>query len=155
MTVYLGNNLIAGCIMPDYGDIIDALYPVGSVYIGTGATCPLAAIKGTWTLQGSGIVTSVNSNVPCKGNGMTLGLETSNNRYYGLVGYGGNNTGALVRLWTDGDMYGENIGTSATDTESSTTSHVSLGLTGDETKSGIVGTVSSTTLSVNIWERTA
>lgn len=135
--------------------LIDTLYPVGSVYIGTTATCPLAAIKGTWTLISSGVVTAVNSNVPVKGTGMTMGLETSNNRHFGLVGYGGNNIEALVRLWTDGDMYGTNIGTLATGTESSTTSHISHGLTTDETKSGIVGTVSSTTLSVNIWERTA
>lgn len=155
MTVKLGNNLIAGCIMPDYGDIIDVLYPVGSVYIGTGVSCPLSAIKGTWTLISSGVVTAVNSNVPVKGTGMTMGLETSNNRHFGLCGYGGNNTGALVKLWTDGDTYGTNIGTGATTSESSTTSVISHGLTTDETKSGIVGTVSSTRLSVNIWERTA
>lgn len=38
------------------GDIIDTLYPVGSIYIGTTSTCPLAAIKGTWTLKSSGRV---------------------------------------------------------------------------------------------------
>lgn len=45
-------------------EIIDALsytslesaYPVGSIYIGTMATCPLASLFGTWTLVGSGRV---------------------------------------------------------------------------------------------------
>lgn len=38
-------------------DLLDTLYPVGSIYIGTMATCPLEALGvGTWTLKSSGQV---------------------------------------------------------------------------------------------------
>lgn len=38
-------------------DLLDTLYPVGSIYIGTMSTCPLATLGvGTWTLKSSGQV---------------------------------------------------------------------------------------------------
>lgn len=38
-------------------DLLDTLYPVGSIYIGTMATCPLETLGvGTWTLKSSGQV---------------------------------------------------------------------------------------------------
>lgn len=38
-------------------DLLDTLYPVGSIYIGTMSTCPLAILGvGTWTLKSSGQV---------------------------------------------------------------------------------------------------
>lgn len=143
MSIYKGTDLVAG--MPSYGDIIDTLYPVGSVYIGTTSTCPLAAIKGTWTLKSSGIVTSVDTNVPVKGNGTALGL-TDNHINAGLVGsssgmtYGSNN-------------YGSAVGSSFSG--SSTFGNKAVGITTDATKSGIEGTVTRSVYTVNIWERTA
>lgn len=35
-------------------DVLEAIYPVGSVYIGTQNTCPMSAFFGTWTLVSSG-----------------------------------------------------------------------------------------------------
>lgn len=35
-------------------DVLEAIYPVGSVYIGTQNTCPMGAFFGTWTLVSSG-----------------------------------------------------------------------------------------------------
>ena len=129
-------------------NLIDLLYPVGAVYIGTTSTCPLAAIKGTWTLQSSGIVTSVNSNVPVKGTGMSIGL--TNDGSTGLTLNGGTN--AFLQSFSV--AYGQPVGTYS-GTGSYVSNNTSLGVTKDETKSGIVGTVTSSTLSVNIFERTA
>lgn len=36
--------------------ILEMIYPVGSIYIGTMNSCPLASLFGTWTLVGSGRV---------------------------------------------------------------------------------------------------
>lgn len=52
MSLYLGNTPIAGGITLE--DFVDAFYPVGSLYFGNTATCPMASIKGTWTLVSSG-----------------------------------------------------------------------------------------------------
>lgn len=37
-------------------ELLETIYPVGSIYIGTMETCPLAALLGTWTLVSSGRV---------------------------------------------------------------------------------------------------
>ena len=37
-------------------NVLNTLYPVGSIYIGTQASCPLATFFGTWTLVSSGRV---------------------------------------------------------------------------------------------------
>lgn len=52
------------------------VYPVGSLYFGTQSTCPLAAIidGSTWEKVGSSLITSVNTSVPVKGNGKTMGF---------------------------------------------------------------------------------
>lgn len=36
--------------------LLEAIYPVGSIYIGTMSTCPMSALFGTWTLVSSGRV---------------------------------------------------------------------------------------------------
>lgn len=144
MTLYLGATPIAGSMSAE--TLVDTLYPVGSCYIGTGATCPLAAIKGTWTLQSSAVVTSVNTNVPCKGNGMTLGLTDGTNKF-GLT------TGGGTALSGDSDSFNKAVATSGGTANLGT--YKRLGITTDATKSGIVGTVTRSVLSVNIWKRTA
>lgn len=145
MSLYLGTSQIAGGMSAE--TLVDTLYPVDSCYIGTGATCPLAAIKGTWTLQSSGIVTSVNTNVPVKGNGMTLGMTNGTDNVapkaaqtsWGYTGY-------------DSKSYGLNLNDNPGGTALKTGI---FGITTDATKSGIVGTVTRSVLSVNIWKRTA
>ena len=43
--------------------ILEALYPVGSVYLTYNSVCPLQTLGvGTWTLESTGVVTSVNTN---------------------------------------------------------------------------------------------
>lgn len=160
MSIYLGDTPLAntgyGKANTDLSNLtsagqetlVDILYPVGSIYIGTTSTCPLAAIKGTWELQSSAIVTSVNTNVPCKGTGKSLGFQ-----------HGSTICGATA----NGDCV---IGASSNAVNVSFNNNISnwatrfgnlniVGITTDDSKSGIVGTVTRSTLSVNIWKRTA
>lgn len=128
-------------------DIVDALYPVGSCYIGTGDVCPISLIKGTWTLQSSGIVTSVNTNVPIKGDGMSLGLTNGTQNYTIAFQQYADNHRAVMST-----NYGKPQGSSVARAGSGFTTY---GVTTDATKSGIVGTVTRSILTVNIWKRTA
>lgn len=132
--------------------ILEALYPVGSVYITTANTCPLSTlISGSiWTLRSSGVVTSVDTSVPCKGNGMVIGFTNGAINGGGLQIYSdtsGNRNMIQERLY----------GTSVTNTATAGTNigNGVYGITTDASKSGIVGTVTRSTLSVNIFERTA
>lgn len=151
MSIRQGNKVIANVGGGGNAEtLVDTLYPIGSCYIGTGATCPLAAIKGTWTLQSSGIVTSVDTNVPVKGNGISLGLTNGTNNF-GATGRGGTYHDYELAMYTG--TYGSNVGVS--NGNSTKPGSYTLGITTDGTKSGIVGTVTRSTLSVNIWERTA
>lgn len=127
--------------------ILEALYPVGSVYITTANTCPLSALisGSTWTLVSSGIVKA--GDIPVKGNGMTLGLTDGTNN----LGWGqGSNSSYGAQLTTNN--YNTNVGTSNSGTY---VANKTVGLTTDSTKSGIIADTSSLTLSVNIFERTA
>jgi hypothetical protein len=161
MSIYLGETPLAGGGTTDQtydatstnaqsgtavAGLLEALYPVGSIYITTAASCPLSALinGSTWALVSSGIVTNVNTNVPCKGNGKTLGLTDGTNNY-GLVGANGSGNNAFAGI------YNTNVGT----TVSGASTLSSVGVTTDSSKSGIVGTVTRSTLAVNIFRRTA
>lgn len=126
------------------------VYPVGSLYFGTQSTCPLAAIidGSTWEKVGSSLITSVNTSVPVKGNRKTIGLTDGTNNYGLQGGFGGgefNNAAA--------GNYGKDVNTA--NVTPRYIGNKTLGLTTDASKSGIVGTVTRTALTVNIWKRTA
>ena len=137
-------------------NVLKAIYPVGSCFIGTTSTCPLASFFGTWTLKSTGIVTSVDSTVAVAGNGKALGLI--GNKSGGTI-----NTVSLIMDSVGG------LHSSTTAPESQTMANnpspaynswglkngSGFGVSTDTTKSGLVGTASSTTYTVNIWERTA
>lgn len=131
--------------------IMNSVYPVNSFYFTTASTCPLQALGiGTWQKVGSSIITSVNTEVPIKGNGMTLGL-TNGSRKFGFRGdYGSSRNSQLFQ----DSSYGVDVsatGGSATDAGYSG----KIGVTEDSANSGIVGTVTRTSLTVNIFKRTA
>lgn len=115
---------------------IQALYPVGSMYIGVTTKCPLASLFGTWEKVGTSIVTSVDSKVPIKGTGATLGLNNS----------GGSAVGYL-------NLYRSSYNEAVLSTAGGTRGNVYV--TTNANGSGMVGTATSTKLSVNIWRRTA
>lgn len=124
------------------------VYPVGSLYFGTQSTCPLAAIidGSTWEKVGSSLITSVNTSVPVKGNGKTIGLTDGTTN----AGLAVNNTRMLI---ASPGNYGKPV--DGTNTESNNLINKRLGMTTNPENSGIVGTVTRTSLTVNIWKRTA
>ena len=126
------------------------VYPVGSLYFGTQSTCPLQALGiGTWQKVGSSLITSVNTSVPVKGNGKTLGLTDGTNQW-GLVNNGSSATWEMYNTNASGTAIGTNVsGTNGPNTNKT------VGITANPEKSGIVGTVTRTVLTVNIWKRTA
>jgi hypothetical protein len=130
--------------------ILEALYSVGSVYITTANTCPLSALisGSTWTLVSSGIVQA--GDIPCKGNGMGLGLTNGANNF-GLEPDA--TAGSYGIMYASANAYGANVGASAS--SSNPGSYKVVGVTTDSTKSGIIADTSSLTLAVNIFERTA
>lgn len=139
------NNLIQ-TTQNQINTILDGFYPVGSVYLATTSTCPLASlIAGSmWEQMGTSLITSVNTSVPIKGTGMSLGMY--NGSINGTLGSG--NSG----MYTGTAGYGKNAGTSQS---YDMRGDISLGVTTDSSKSGIVGTVTRTSISVYIFKRTA
>ena len=130
--------------------VLEALYPVGSVYITYNSVCPLQALGvGTWTLESTGIVTSVNTNVPIKGNGMNLGLTDGTTNVGLQVGVAATNMGFGGTIANYGGNVGVSVGISQW------TSNKTMGITTDASKSGIVGTVTRSVSTINIFRRTA
>ena len=137
-------------------NLLATLYPVGAIYIGTQNSCPLATLisGSTWTKIGTSITTDVTipSSIAVYGNGKTLGLTLNNSSNYGLS-FGTNNSWGL-RLNTG---FGSNINSSVSET--STTVNKALGITNKTNgDSGIVAksdSITKTSITVNIWKRTA
>lgn len=125
-------------------NVLNTIYPVGSLFFSTSSTCPLQSLGiGTWQIVGTSLTLSVNTSVPVKGNGMTLGLTDGANNYglsdQNLTGYKTN--------------YGQSVGSAPGN--SIIPSGKTIGITTDPTKSGIVGTVTRTQITVNVFQRTA
>lgn len=166
MSIYLGTDLISGATKITLETFVDAFYPVGSVFIGITPTCPLAAIKGTWTLVGTSIVTGVSipSTIPVYGNGK--GIRVTCRKSGSLANF------TLQRHSSGSNLYGDvytgvdgtyDIGTyvntdnTATGSQSGTSNGAVMGLV-EDTNSGIIAksdNITKTSLTVNIWERTA
>jgi hypothetical protein len=138
------------------GALLSNLYPIGSIYIGTQSTCPLATLisGSTWAKIGTSITTDVTipSSIAVYGNGKTLGLTLNNSSNYGLS-FGTNNSWGL-RLNTG---FGSNINSSVSET--SIPVNKALGITNKTNgDSGIVAksdSITKTSITVNIWQRIA
>lgn len=128
---------------------MNSVYPVGSLFFCTQSTCPLQTLGiGTWQNVGTSIITSVNTNVPVKGTGAGLGL-LSGGDIGDLTLNGSSNSSYNVRPYESGnlsDKYSTGIANGTA---------YPLGVHTDANKSGIVGTITRTSLVVNIFKRTA
>ena len=128
--------------------VFETIYPVGSMYIGTGLSCPLATLFGTWEEVASNVVISINNTAAVVGNGMTLGL-TNGDANGGLI-----QLGSPYRAAFKSTAYGEPI-QQTNPNENNLSSRGYYGLTTDAPKSGVVANITSSSLSVKIWKRTA
>ena len=133
-----------------YNNLLSTLYPVGSIYIGTQNSCPLAAlIAGSqWQIVATQVVTNVNTGVAVYGNGKALGLTNSQSN--GGLTF----TRDGSRAWISIQAYNSNIGTGSSN-GMGWNSNTSVGVVQDAATSGLTGSLSRTNLSINIWKRTA
>ena len=137
--------------------MLQTIYPVGSIYIGTMSTCPIAALFGTWEKKGTGRVLQGSDNNHTAGTTIAAGLPnikgefTSANRVsWGGGNFGGTATGATTNLGEQGSHLIGNGG--------STCSFRKIGLNASNSSSiysDNVSTVQPPAYVVNIWERIA
>ena len=144
-------------------DVIEALYPVGAIYIGVMNTCPLQTIGiGTWTLKSRGRVlqgsdgnhnagTTIDAGLPnITGSFVSTQADDGSTRVY--FGSGTNSTfnGAFKKQTT-------NTGRKIYRTTDGTYSGSSLGFDASLSNNiyGSSSTVQPPAYVVNIWERTA
>lgn len=136
--------------------VLQAIYPVGSIYIGTMSTCPLASLFGTWTLVSAGRVLQGADSSHSAGSTIEAGLP--------------NITGNIATGNSYGfDAFSEYTGAFAADTtahinwQSSTLQQNIQGKYGrvgfDASRSNSIygnsTTVQPPAYVVNIWQRTA
>ena len=129
-------------------DLMNNIYPVGSVYLSTTSTCPLASLisGSTWEQMGTSLITSVNTSVPVKGTGKSLGLTDGTNNM-------GIQANGSYGVKNNKNLFNVNVGTKKG--SAGPDNSYALGVTTDSSKSGIVGTVTRTSISVYIFKRTA
>lgn len=131
-------------------NLLSTLCPVGSIYIGTQNSYPLATlIAGSqWKIVGTQVVTNVNTGVAVYDNGKALGL--TNSQSDGGLTF----TRDGARTWITTNAYNSNIGTDSSNGVR-WNSNTSVGVVSDANTSGLTGSLSRTNLSLNIWKRTA
>lgn len=145
MSLYLGTSPIAALQNQSFGDIVDALYPVGSVYIGVTSTCPLASIKGTWTLVSSGRVLQGTDSGHSAGTTIEAGLPNIT----GDTGYKSDNTASGAFYQTSGSKY------VLTNAGGGSNKYTGFDASRSSSIYGNSTTVQPPAYVVNIWQRTA
>jgi hypothetical protein len=138
--------------------LLETIYPVGSIYIGTMAVCPLSALFGTWQLVSSGMVLQGSDNSHVAGSTIEAGLPNIVGSYYqgnyaagGFAGIG--NTGTTTGAFYDA----KNAGTGGKYSYPSGDTTSGLGFDASLSNSiyGNSNTVQPPAFVVNIWQRTA
>ena len=134
---------------PNILAILEVMYPVGSLFFGTQANCPMAVAipNSTWTKIATKLTINVNSTVAVKGTGKTLGL-TNGSVNAGLVS---TNQESNYRLFQE-SAYNKDVFSTGTYNQ---TAIGGWGVTTDGTKSGLTGEATVSSITVNVWKRTA
>lgn len=133
-----GTTAPAGYLLCDGSAVSRTTYAALFAVIGT--TYGLGDGSTTFNLpQLENLVYNVDTNVPCKGNGMTLGLTDGINNV-GLGCEKAPNAATARMFGANADIYGQVTGTSISNLSGGDLNK-SYGITNDETKSGIVGTI--------------
>lgn len=127
---------------------LQSIYPVGSLYIGTTDTCPIASLFGTWEKVSEGRVLQGVSGSQVAGNTVEAGLPNIKGVFPDWIGASG----------YQGAFY--NTSTSSHTTANSPLANPSSQATGfDASKSNSIygksSTVQPPAYLVNIWKRTA
>ena len=136
--------------------VLESIYPVGSIYIGTMNVCPMSALFGTWTLVGGGRVLQGADVNHSAGTTIEAGLPNISGTYIGNSIFKGTSqdnttvTGAFERRT---DLTSKNVN------QSSLSGDTTVGIGFDASLSdsiyGNSTTVQPPAFVVNIWERSA
>ena len=148
------SSRIVSIMDSQYSNLLSTLYPVGSIYIGTQNSCPLATlIAGSqWQKVATQVVTNVNTGVAVYGNGKTLGLSNGSQNF-GMTDGGYGSVGGFMQGAKS--VYNQNKGTIRDENTITPADRKSVGVVQDAATSGLTGSLSRTNLSLNIWKRTA
>jgi hypothetical protein len=157
MSLYKGTQFIAGT--PDMtgymttDDLLKALYPVGSIYIGTQSTCPLATLisGSTWVKVSEGRVLQGSDSNHNAGTTIEAGLQNVNTDSFGTYGYGSVNEGIVNGIGTG--RVNNNSGTNGGSGGHYCTHWIDL--SSANSIYGNSNTVQPPAYVVNIWRRTA
>lgn len=170
MSLYLGTTLIApnqpnsanqslsNINSTAQENIVDLLYPVGSIYIGTTAECPLAAIKGTWTKVSSGRVLQGADSNHAAGTTIAAGLPnitgSFSQRYVKSTG------GEYAMVTSTSGGFSTSTGSGSVNdcsmsSSTNTPQIVSFSASSSNSIYGNSSTVQPPAYCVNIWKRTA
>jgi len=136
------NSTLSAQIDTSISTTLQTLYPVGSIYIGTMSTCPLASLFGTWTLKSSGRVLQGSDETHEAGTTIAAGLPDHDHSYTALSRFGKDPSWSAP-WWCSGDGGGGYA------TGTFTKASVSNSIYGNS------DTVQPPAYVVNIWERTA
>ena len=137
-------------------DVLKAIYPVGSIYIGTQNTCPMEAFFGTWTpVQGrylfaSGTLHGTSENYAA---GATAAGGAPN--ITGEIGRDSNSTGFCKNSNRTGCF---NLGAATANCTTSTGTdgyRIKFDASGSNATYGKSATIRAPLYSVNVWRRTA
>ena len=138
--------------------MLNALYPVGSVYIGTQATCPLATLipNSTWQLQNSGLVLQCSDSGHTAGTTISAGLPniTGILGTHSYVGEQWSKDGSITGAFYKDTSLSENHIKDVSGTNNGT---YNFGFDASKSNSiyGNSTTVQPPALVVNVWIRTA
>lgn len=138
--------------------LLETIYPVGSVYLSTTSTCPLASLFGTWTLVSSGkaLWTGTGSNgdtTKSAGLPAITGSVSSSNTTYGgwNVASSDWSSDKAFTLTTKTNLLGFSAGSSRTTRVTGFT----FSAANSNTIYGSSTTVQPPAYVVNVWKRTA
>ena len=130
---------------------LQSIYPVGSLYIGTTDTCPIANLFGTWKKVSQGRVLQGVSGRQVAGSTVEAGLPNVTGSFNGIISWGGTPATSGCVTATAGGNTG--IGHSGDKHWNYSTAYINA--SGSSSIYGKSSTVQPPAYLVNIWKRTA
>lgn len=139
-----------------YTNLLKSLYPVGSIYIGTQNSCPLATLiaGSSWSKVATNVVIAVNTGVAVYGNGKALMITDGKHNSY-MQSYDAYNAVAVKVSKQDYGSSIKNAGATLSMDKPGSIITGAIGVNKDASKSGLTGSVTRSNLALNIWKRTA
>jgi len=161
MSIYKGTDMLAGVpnISGAINATLEAIYPVGSIYIGTQSTCPLATIisGSTWVKVSEGRVLQGSDSSHNAGTTIAAGLPNITGSMSSPKQLNANyNLSTATGAFSSGGQHGGS--NSIIGPSSSNATYQALANFSAQSSNSIYGnssTVQPPAYVVNIWERTA